>query len=251
MPTIDRRYALTAWQLIGPIISIWALYTYFSWSWIVIALVMFFLMRCIGGVITYHRILSHNTHTMHPVVEFIGTGLGLYGSFTSPIEYCAVHTNHHKFVDTNKDAHPHSLIGWKTLFPLLWINSGPDSGDVRTVVKLRRNKIAVFYYKYYWYILALPLLLLILTPQCFLYLFVIPSTASVWSASYSTFNHDETGPVDRGFWFGILTCGEHKHVWHHNNPYDTSGEGWLDIVINLVAKKNLKNEGKKINEFSI
>lgn len=179
---------------------------------------------------------------MHPVVEFLSTGLALYGSLTSPIEYCAVHTNHHKFTDTDKDPHPHHLIGWKTLFPQLWINSGPKDGDVRTVVRLRKNPISMFYYKYYWYVLSLPLLLLFVSPELFLFGFAIPATASVWSASYSTFNHNETGPVDRGFWFGILTGGEHKHVWHHNNPQSTEGEGWLNTIINLIATAQFKNK---------
>ena len=234
---MDRRYALTVWQIFGPVLSVWAIWYYITPIWFLVAVVMFFLMRCIGGVITYHRILSHNTHKMHPVIEFLSTGLGLFGSFTSPIEYCAVHTIHHKYTDTVKDPHPHHLIGWKTLFPQMWINSGPKDGDIKTVVRLMRNPIAMFYYRYFWYVLVSPLLLLIISPTLFIFLFVVPSTASVWSASYSTFNHNKNGPIDRGFWFGVLTCGEHKHVWHHNNPYSTEGDGWLNNIINLVATK--------------
>ncbi len=51
---LDRRYVLTVMQLISPFIAIWALIQYATLLWICVALVMFFLMRVVGGTITYH-----------------------------------------------------------------------------------------------------------------------------------------------------------------------------------------------------
>lgn len=234
---IDRRYALTAVQLLGPFVALWGLITYSTPIWIAVALVMFFLMRTVGGVVTYHRIHSHRTHQMSPPVEFICTALGFYGSFTSPVEFCATHNNHHKYVDTEKDPHPHTLIGWRTLFPILWNESTPSHGDVRTVVRLRKNKITNFFYQYFWPLTFAPLLLLLISPQVFFFVYFIPFTLSIWSAAYATFNHDEDGAMNRGFWYGIVTGGEHMHKWHHDHPYSTEGEGWLNTVANLVARK--------------
>jgi len=241
MASIDRRYALTAVQLLGPVITIWALLTYSTVWWLALSLVMFFLMRTIGGVIMYHRIHSHRTHTMNPVMEFICTALGFYGTFTSPVEFCAQHVNHHKYSDTEKDPHPHTILGWKSLFPILWNDSGPESGDVRTVVRLRRNKITNLFYERFWLMSLLPLLLIPISLELFLFGYMIPFTLSIWSAAISTFNHDENGPKDMGFWFGVISGGEHMHKWHHARPYDTSGEGWLDRVINIIAKKRIVN----------
>jgi fatty-acid desaturase len=235
--SIDRRYALTAVQLLSPLIALWALFTYATLPWLAVTLVMFFLMRTVGGVITYHRIHSHRTHTMHPVMEFIGTALGFYGSFTSPVEFCATHNNHHKFGDTEKDPHPHTMLGWKTLFPLLWNDSEPTSGDIRTVVRLRRNKITNLFYERFWIMISLPFLLLLVSPQAYFFIYFIPFTMSIWSAAYSTFNHDENGAKNMGFWYGIVSGGEHWHKWHHDHPYSTEGEGWLNTVANLIANK--------------
>lgn len=241
MVKFDRRYALTTVQLLGPFISIWALIAYGTWWLIGLSLIMFFLMRTVGSVITYHRIHGHRTHVMNPTMEFICTALGFYGTFTSPVEFCAQHVSHHKYADTDKDPHPHMILGWKTLFPILWNNSGPESGDIRTVVRLRRNKITNLFYEHFWIMVSLPLILLVISPVLFFFGYLIPFTLSVWSAAISTFNHDENGPKNMGMLYGIITGGEHMHKWHHDHPYDTSGEGWLDKVINLIAKKRVSN----------
>ena len=238
--TIDRRYALTLVQLMGPFIALWALWTYATLPWLAVTLVMFFLMRTVGGVVTYHRIHSHRTHTMHPVMEFIGTALGFYGSFTSPVEFCATHNNHHKYVDTDKDPHPHMIKGWRTLFPILWNDSTPSHGDVRTIVRLRRNKITNLFYEHFWLMLLPPFLLLLISVQAFFFIYFVPFTMSIWSAAYSTFNHDENGAKNMGFWYGIVSGGEHWHKWHHDHPYDTSGEGWLNTVADFIATKRVK-----------
>ena len=239
MKKFDRRYALTVMQILGPLVTIWALITYATVPLILLTILMLFLMRTVGGVITYHRIHAHGTHKMHPVVEFIGTSLGFYGTFTSPVEFCAQHITHHKYADTVDDPHSSKHLGWKTLFPILWNNSGPEAGDIRTVVRLRRNKISNLYYEHFWIMITLPALLFLISPQIFLFGYFIPFTLSIWSAALSTLNHDETGPKNMGFWYGILSGGEHMHKWHHNNPHDTSGEGWLDVLINILAKKRI------------
>ena len=237
--TFDRRYVLTFVQLICPIIAAWAIYTYATLPWLIAAVAMFFLMRTVGGVITYHRIHSHRTHTMNPIMEFIGTALGFYGSFTSPVEFCATHNNHHKYVDSHKDPHPHTIIGWRTLFPLLWNESGIKDGDIRTVVRLRKNKITNLFYEHFWLMLTLPFLLLLVSVQAYFFLYFIPFTFSIWSAAFSTFNHDENGPKNMGFWYGIMSGGEHWHKWHHDHPYDTSGEGWLNTAADFIATKRV------------
>lgn len=234
---VDKTYHLFILQLVMPILALWVIFTQFSFGWFIASLVMFFLMRCVGAVITYHRILGHRTHTMHPVVEFICTGLGFYGSMSSPIEFCAAHVNHHKFMDTEKDPHSPKHIGWKAMFPLFW--TGRDQGDIKTIVRLGKNKISRFYHDYYWYLIFVPLLLWPISTNAFLYLFVVPVGFSLATLTISTLNHDENGPKDMGLLYGILTGGEHHHTWHHSHAVDTSGEGFVDVIANLIATKRL------------
>lgn len=231
----DKRYVLTIIQLIGPVITIWALMTYATFVWIAAALVVFFMMRIIGGSIFYHRIHCHHTHNVHPLIEFIGTTFGFYGSLIPPADFCMSHFNHHKYADTDLDPHCHSTQGWKTLFPILW--KVADQVDFRTIIRLRRNKIVGLFSEKYWRLVPLPLLLLLVSPQAFLFLFLIPCTLSIWSTAISTMNHDKNGPKNMGFWYGIVSGAEHMHKNHHD---DISGEGWIDTITNAIAIKRVK-----------
>jgi fatty-acid desaturase len=234
---IDKRYILALMQVVGPLISLWAIFAYGSLVWVPVVLVMFFLMKCVGVTITYHRILSHSTHKMNPIVEAVCTFLGLHGTYSSPIDFAAGHTLHHKHADTPKDPHGPHHMGWKVVFPIFWDTGGPTGGDLRTVVRLMRNKITLFFHRNFWILLPIPYLLLLFSPQLFFFGYFVPATLSIWASAYAVFNHDEDGPVNKGFLYGVVTGGEHAHLWHHTNPGDTSGEGWLNTVATFIAKK--------------
>lgn len=238
LKTVDKTIHLFILQLTLPFIALWAVLTHFSVLWFLASIVVFFLMRCVGAVITYHRILGHRTHIMHPILEFICIGFGFYGNFTSPIDFCSTHVNHHKYMDTIKDPHSPKYLGWKACFPIFWKNR--TSGDLRTIVRLSKNKIAMFYHNHYWPLLLVPFLLLFISLDAFLFLFVVPSGLSLFTLTISTLNHDENGPRDMGIIFGILTGGEHHHTWHHKHASDTSGEGLIDKIANIIACKREK-----------
>ena len=236
---IDRRYLLTITQLISPFIAMWALIQYATFLWILVSLLMFFLMRVIGGSITYHRIHNHRTHTMHPIMEFICTALGFYGSLASPLEFCVSHDNHHAHHDTDKDPHPYHLKGWKILFPILW-NYDIGRANFRTIVRLTRNKITNFFHEKYWVLLLLPFLLLLVSIPTYLFVYFVPLTLSIWSTGIASLNHDMNGPKDMGFWYGIISGGEHMHKQHHERPFDTSKEGWINTITDTIAVRRVK-----------
>ena len=232
---MDKRYVILITYLCSPIVIGLSIY-FFSLPYFLVSLLLFFLMRTVGSVITFHRILGHRTHKLHPWVEFLCVTIGFYGSLASPIEFAASHSLHHKYVDTKDDPHPYSL-GWKRLMPIFWYNSDPKGGDIRTIVRLKRNKITNFYHENYWYLIWAPLLLLLVSWQAFLFLFLLPMSLTQISTSISTLNHDENGPKNMGKLFGIITGGEHHHKWHHDRPGDTSGEGWIHNIANFIAMK--------------
>jgi len=177
---------------------------------------------------------------MHPVVEAICTTLGFYGGLITPIGWCSMHINHHKFADTWKDPHPPTLLGWKALFSVFWNDSGPNSGDLKTIYRLSKNKICVFFEKYYWPLLFAPLLLFLISPQAFWFGFLIPSVLSTWSLHITVLGHDQTGPKYKGLLYGFISMGEHHHKWHHDHPNDTSGEGLINNIIKMIAVKRTR-----------
>jgi fatty-acid desaturase len=236
---INRIHALTTAQLTIPFVAIWAIIYYATLPWILVSLMMFFFMRVIGGAITYHRIHNHRTHTMNPIMELVCTAFGFYGSLMSPLEFCVSHDNHHKYHDTDKDPHPCKLKGWKVIFPILW-NDSLSSENLRTLVRLKRNKIVNFFYEKYWFLLLLPFLLLLISLPAYLFIYIVPLALSLLSTSTASLNHDENGPKNMGFWYGILSGGEHMHKHHHDRPYDTSKDGWINTVTNIIATKRIE-----------
>lgn len=192
-------------------------------------------MRIVGGAIFYHRILCHRTHDVHPVTEFVGTALGFYGSFIPPLDFCMIHFNHHKYADTNLDPHCHGTQGWRTVFPILW--NIDQQIDFRAVVRLRKNKIVNLFSKKYWLMISLPFLLLLVSLEAFLFLFLIPCTLSIWSAGISTMNHDEHGSKNMGVLYGIVSGAEHMHKNHHDNIPE---EGWINMITDIIATKRVK-----------
>lgn len=227
----DKRYILTAFQLIGTPIAIWALITQSTPFLLAASLFMFFMYKCVGVVVTYHRILCHRVGKMNPILQFICTALGFYGSLLSPVTWAGVHINHHKYVDTEKDPHSPTHLGWKGWFSILWV----DSVDLKVMARLKRDPICVFFHKYYYALILVPLVLLI-WPSVFLFFWFIPANMSLWSQHLTVYNHDENGAMNRGKIYGFLSMGEHHHKWHHDHPNDTSGEGWIHNLTKLLTR---------------
>lgn len=233
---MDKAKFLFVLQLILPLLALWAVIVYSSLSWLLVSVLVFFLFRCIGYTLTYHRVITHQTHVMHPVVEFLCLALGFYGSMSTPLEAASIHMNHHKYMDTERDPHSPKHIGWKAWFPMFWVDK--DKGDYKTIVRLSRNPRVMFFQKHYWLLMCVPLVLLLISLKAFLFLWLVPGAISLVTLSWSTFNHDADGPMNRGIIFGILTGGEHHHKWHHNHATNTSMEGFVDIILNIIARKN-------------
>lgn len=233
MIKFDKRYVPAFLQTVGFAVSVWAVASMATIPLLLCSVVMFYLYTLIGVVITYHRILAHRVGKMHPVVEFICTGLGFFGTLVSPVLYVGAHINHHKFMDTERDPHSPHHLGWKTLFAILWV----EGGDMKSMLRMRRNKISNFYDKYSYPLLFVPLILLI-WPKVFFFFWLIPMVASLWSQHMTTHGHDENGPKTMGLLYAIFSCGEHHHRWHHDHPNDTSGEGWIHYITKLLTVRN-------------
>lgn len=228
---IDRRYILTAFQILGTPVAVWGLIKYSTLPLLLLACIMFFLYKCIGVVVTYHRVLCHRVGKMNPFVQFICTALGFYGSYLSPITWSGVHINHHKYVDTENDPHSPIHIGWRGWFSILW----KDSVDLRVMARLKRDSISSFFHDNYFLLTLVPLLLLFFSTQAFLFVWLIPANMSLWSHHVSVYNHGPDGAKTMPWWFGLLTMGEHHHKWHHDHPNDTSGEGWIHHITRFLT----------------
>lgn len=226
----DKTILHVLMQTVGVAISIWAIVTMSTWQLLLGSIIMFYLYNFVGYVITYHRILTHRVGKMHPIVEFICTGFAFFSTFVTPVVYVATHTNHHKYMDTEKDPHSPKHLGWKTLSAIFWVRGGAT----KAIIRMKKNKIANFYDKHSFVLMFLPLLLLF-WPKVFLFFWLIPSVITLWVQYMTTWGHNADGPQKMGLLYGIISCGEHHHKWHHDHPNDTSGEGLVHYFVKALT----------------
>lgn len=83
------------------------------WQYWLLAVFGYFLYGCLGITVTHHRLLAHRSFKTYRTVEYIGSTLAALGGTGSGVGWVAIHREHHKHADTDRDPHsPHrGLLG--------------------------------------------------------------------------------------------------------------------------------------------
>jgi stearoyl-CoA desaturase (delta-9 desaturase) len=112
-----------SWRRIWPFLLLQAccaLVFVVGWSPVaVLVCVALYVVRMFGITAFYHRYFSHRTFRVGRGMQFVGALLGAAATQRGPLWWAAHHRQHHRFSDTDQDAHsPHahgfwwSHIGW-------------------------------------------------------------------------------------------------------------------------------------------
>ena len=231
-------------------LSLLPLIVYGQWYHYIIAFVVYFFTGCVGMSGTYHRLLSHKSYVAPKWWEYLGTILATIGGTGSSIAWCAVHREHHRFTDTDKDPHsPHAKGFLKVQFLSMF-----HQPNVRYVPDLLRSSFHVNMHKYYWAVhIVYASILYIIDPFALVYAWLVPSFI-LWHAgsSINTFSHTvgwqdyETKDTSTNHpILGILMWGEGWHNNHHAFPADYRfGKKWwqIDTTRYLIELVKIKNE---------
>ena len=98
------RNSLIVFQVLAHLSFFILLYYGTLAQWVITAgLYLFF--ATIGGTVTYHRLLTHRSFKAPKWFEYFGTVVGSIGGGGSSLGWVAVHREHHKFTDVEKDPH--------------------------------------------------------------------------------------------------------------------------------------------------
>lgn len=208
---------------------------------------LYFLFATVGGTVTYHRLLTHKSFNSPKWFEYLGSIMGAIGGNGSGIAWSAIHREHHRFTDTEKD--PHSPL-YKSLFRIQFM-SMCEEPKIKYVPDLLRSKFHMWIHKYYWIVNFIYIAVLIaIDPFAVVYAYFVP-TLMVWHAGsfINTVNHTigyrnfETKESSRNnFFTGYLVSGEGWHNNHHASAADPQfGKKWWEFdlgwqVIKLVRK---------------
>lgn len=202
-----------------------------------IAWLVFFFTGSLGMSGTFHRLLSHRSYEAPKWWEYFGTVCATLGGTGSSIGWCAVHREHHRFTDTERDPHsPMHQPWWKIQFFSMF-----HVPHVRYVPDLLRSQFHVNMHKYYWLVHAFyALACYTIDPFAIVYAWLFPSFI-LWHAgsSINTLSHTvgwqdyKTKDTSTNHWLtGIFVWGEGWHNNHHATPAQMRfGEKWYQIDI--------------------
>ena len=258
----------------GPIIWMAFLHTgalmafvpgYFTWSGLVICLVLHWLTGGIGICMTYHRLLTHSSFKVHPSwLKYVLTAIGCCASEGGPIGWVADHRKHHAYSDEPDDVHtPKVSFGWAHMFwwmtpdvtcdhtPEYYKRWAPDLykdrglrfiDNTHLVYPLVLGAALYFAGQYYggigmswvvWGFFARTVLVLHST-------WLVNSATHVWG--YRT--HETRDDSRNLWWVAIVTYGEGWHNNHH--AFQTSaahGLDWWEIDTTYIAIKLMSYVG--------
>ena len=219
----------------------------------------------------YHRLYSHNTYKVHPVIEGILLFFASLATQGSALQWCYDHRLHHAFVDQDRD--PYSVKKGFWYAHVLWMFFRDEKVDPKVVSDLWRKKLLRFQHQYYPYCMLaanlvsflfvgwvlndywgaflfawwVRMLLLHHTTWC------INSLAHYWgSQSFSR----EHSAVDN-YLISLVTYGEGYHNYHHTFSQDyRNGIRWYHFdpakwMIWSLHKLGLAYDLKTVNNYRI
>jgi len=238
--------SLIVYQIIAHVAFIFAIYYGNLHNWLA-AFLVYAVLATVGGTITYHRLISHRAFKSPKWFEYLGCILGSLGGNGSPLAWAAIHREHHRFTDTEKD--PHSPL-FKSIFRIQFA-SMLDKPNLKYAPDLLRSKFHLALHKYYW---AINFLYIIITYLMFgftgvLFGYLVP-TLLVWHAGslintvnhlYGYTNHKLTNSSTNNLFTGFLVAGEGWHNNHHANPADPCfGKKWWEFDLGYQIIKIIK-----------
>ena len=157
------------------------------------------------------------------------------------LSWAIIHKAHHIHGDTDKDPHEAGR-GFLSLLKFNYdVNINPYSDSVRSLMK---DKIVMWFHKYYLAIIIGWVSLLTLTGGISLvyYGFLFPAVLTVLMSIFTVWlSHLDNEPQNI-WWWSILSCGEGQHKFHHENvwEYKTDKKWYETDAAGFVIKHLLK-----------
>lgn len=223
-----------------------------DWWWMS-TLIGYFLLTILGISAGYHRLFCHNSYKVNIITKRILLWLAMLAGQGSPIYWIGIHKGyHHRFADTEKDAHSPKHGFWHSY--ILWMFT-IDKISLRSVVSLLKDSDLVFahrnYQKIFWFShLTLAILnfeiwfwLLGFTAFITLHSFLIQTSVThlKWAGYRNYLTKDNSVNI---IWLFPIILGEAWHNNHHGNPSSPNygGRKWWEIdptywIIKLIRQK--------------
>lgn len=213
--------------------ELWMFIAGFLW-WQVIAIV-----SISGG---YHRYYSHNSFKSNKFYEIVVNMLGIFSGAGPALTWAATHKHHHAYSDTVHDPHSHHILGKWAVYVNTWGYNFKIKR--RFISKLMRDSILRWFYKYYFQLnVVIILVLSIIDPLLLVFGYGVPVVLAFHGYGLlNVLGHSNAKPHNS--WIAnILTAGEGWHNNHHKRSLDYRiGRKWWQFDPTAMFIKMIKSE---------
>lgn len=249
--TVSSNVGVQVLLLASLCVSVYGIAHYgVDWSTLLVVVAGYFLYGCLGIVVTFHRLLTHNSYKTHPVISKTLSLFGCFAMTGSPLAWANIHINHHLYSDKPQD--PHSPLNDGLGIFMLNYRVQDKTSHLRSLVK---DKFQQFLHRYYFALLigygALVYALGGLYWLTFFYLLPAVVTAVMsnvvnyvghkptWPGGFRTYNLRDQS-TNNWLW-AIPSWGESWHNNHHRFPTKfTFAEKWYHIDISGLVIRLIK-----------
>ena len=251
--TTSNNLGVQLFLLLSIAISVYGIFLYgINLSTSLLIILGYFMYGCLGIVVTYHRLLTHNSYKTNPIISKIFSVFGCFAITGSPLAWANIHINHHLYSDKPED--PHSPLNDGLRIFMLNYHVADKTSRLRGLVK---DKFQQFLHRYYFLVLVSYGVLLYAIGGLYLlaFLYLLPAVITAimsnivnyvghkpnWLGGFRTYNLRDQS-TNNWLW-AIPSWGESWHNNHHRYPNKfTFGEKWyhLDIsglVIRLIRTR--------------
>lgn len=212
----------------------------FSWSALIVAVVLYWLI-CGGGIsMGYHRLLTHRGFRTSGAFRTFLTVLGTMNFQGGPIQWVGIHRIHHR--DSDREEDPHSPMHGFLWAHLLWcVVHDPLGRDVsQAALDLKKEPGMVWLDRWFWVpqvVLGILLYLVggwswvvwgVAVRTVFTYhaTWLVNSASHLWGYR----NFETTDRSRNNWWVALISFGEGWHNNHHAHQRSARhGMRWFEF----------------------
>lgn len=179
-------------------------------------IILLYIVGSITISVGYHRLFCHNSFKTNKFWHLYFAVTGVLYLYSSPLQWAATHSTHHKHSDTSKDPHPQ---GWRAIVFKGYRNVSISTYRIRRL--LRQQTFHKWLDQYYmlWYVCILAVLLFTV-PEFVMWCY-LPALglAHFVGGLHNLISHKNNKPQNLWLLEYIMPAsGEWLHLNHHNRP---------------------------------
>ncbi|HEX3558322.1 MAG TPA: fatty acid desaturase [Pyrinomonadaceae bacterium] len=226
----------------------------FTWTALIVSLVILWVAGSLGIGMGYHRLLTHRGFKTPKWVEYVLTVCATLTLESGPLQWVTTHRIHHAHTDVPDD--PHSPLDGTWWAHMGWILKGTAQKHDRATMEryspdLLRDGFQVWISRWYF----LPLVLLGIGLLAFggwsvffwgIFLRTVFGLHATWLVNsathmWGTRRFETTDDSTNNLLIALLTFGEGWHNNHHAHPASARhGLAWYEIDVNWWGIRTLQ-----------